>query len=102
MIINILGAEYTVEVKKMKKGLFGDCDLDKKVIRINSQKGIPAETLIHEVIHASLCESGVGFIIRHTEGLEEAIVRAIEHGLRTAKLIPEFPFEESEETHETN
>jgi len=103
MIVNILGADYTVKVGKLKKGLFGDCDTDKKLIRVNDEKGEPAETLIHEVIHAALHESGVVHIINHTEGLEEAIVRAVEHGLRTAEMIPDFPIEEKEEeTHESN
>ena len=102
MIVNILGADYTVRAEKLKKNLFGDCDTDKKLIRVNTDKGEPAETLIHEVIHAALHESGVVHIINHTEGLEEAIVRAVEHGLRTAEMIPEFPIEEKDETHEGN
>lgn len=91
MIVNILGVDYTVKITKMGKDSYGDCDSDKKVIRLNSKKDQKAESLIHEVIHAALYESGVVHIIHQTEGLEEAIVRAIEHGLKSAELIPEFP-----------
>ena len=52
---------------------------------------------MHEVIHGALYEAGLVFILHQHEGLEEAIVRAVEHGLRTAELIPEFPDEPIEE-----
>lgn len=98
MILNVLGAEYTVKIERMSKSTYGDCDTDKKVIRLNNRKELSAETLLHEVLHAALHESGVGFLL-HQEGLEEAVVRAIEHGLRTAELIPEVPIEPEPEGH---
>lgn len=90
MIVNILGTDYTVKIVKMGKDDYGDCDTDKKVIRLNRRKDQKAESLVHEVIHGALHESGLTNVLHTTEGLEEAIVRAVEHGLKTAELIPEF------------
>lgn len=39
-------------------------------------------TVIHECIHAALAESGVSELLDDRKGLEEAIVVAIENGLR--------------------
>jgi hypothetical protein len=99
--VNILGKEYRVKFCKMAKDHYGETDTDKKVIRINKDKADQGATLTHEVIHAALYESGLTHILHEaSEGLEEAIVRAIEHGLSTAGLIvplePERP-EESEQ-----
>lgn len=95
MIVNILGTEYTVKICKMGKRDYGDCDCEKKIIRLNRDKDEKAESLVHEVIHAALYESGLVHLL-HPEGLEEAIVRAVEHGLRTAELIPVFMPEKEE------
>jgi len=91
--VNILGVEYEVKVKKMPRDVYGECDTDKKVIKINSRRDGKAESLVHEVIHGALYEAGLVHILNNTEGLEEAIVRAAEHGLKSAELIPEFPEE---------
>jgi hypothetical protein len=99
MTVDILGREYKVKVTKMPKHTFGDCDVDKAVIRLNSRHGDLAVTLVHEVIHAALFESGIKHLLDHHEGLEEAIVRAIEHGLTTAALIPEVDFERLDPHH---
>lgn len=84
--INVLGTLYQVRVKKLK-GDHGQCNLDKKVILIDASKGAFNETLTHEVVHGILFESGISHILAHTDGLEEAIVRAVEHGLKTSGLM---------------
>lgn len=88
--INILGVDYKIKVRKLND-MYGECDTDKKVIVIDSSRGrdhFPV-TLTHEVIHAVLWESGLTHILGHTaEGLEEAIVRSVEHGLTSAGLLP--------------
>ena len=86
--INVFGVDYSIRFKKMGKHLYGDCDTDKKIIRINDRKEDFASTLVHEVIHAALAESGIHHMLV-ADGMEEALVRAIEHGLKTAELIPE-------------
>ena len=97
MIVNILGTDYTVKLCKMGRRDYGDCDCDKKIIRLNRDKDQKAESFLHEVLHAALYESGVVHQLNATEGLEENIVRAVEHGLRSAELIPEFPADEGSE-----
>jgi len=97
MTVDVLGRSYKVKVAKLPKHTYGDCDHDKAVIRLNKRHGDLSVTLVHEVIHAALYESGLTHIIQqHGEGLEEAIVRAIEHGLTTADLIPEVDLERIE------
>lgn len=91
MTVNVLGRTYTVKFVPMPDDEFGDCCTDKKVIRINPDHGDQATTLVHEVLHAILAESGLKHLLDSHEGLEEALVRAIEHGLTTAHLIPEIP-----------
>lgn len=85
--VNILGTTYRIKIKKLG-GLHGECWPDKKLIKIDASKGTFAETLIHEVLHAALFEAGLTHLLNTPEGLEEAVVRAIEHGLKTAGLIP--------------
>lgn len=97
MNVDVLGRSYKVKVKKLSKELYGDCDTDKAVLRLNSRHGDLATTLVHETIHAALFESGLKHILDNHEGLEEAIVRAIEHGLTTAGLIPEVDFDQDTE-----
>jgi len=94
MTVDVLGCPYRVKFCKMPKGTYGDCDTDKKVIRINKRHKGQSGTLVHEVIHAALYESGLAFILHSAlpEGTEEALVRAVEHGLKTADLIPEIEF----------
>ena len=92
MNVDILGTTYKVKLCKLGKRLYGDCNTDTKVIRINRTMGDPGQTLVHEVIHASLFEAGIIHILYQQDGLEEALVRAIEHGLKTAQLIPEVTF----------
>ena len=94
MLIDVLGRQYTIRVVNLPKNLYGDCDHDKAVIRLSRRLGDLSETLVHEVIHASLAESGVKYLLDVTDGLEEAVVRAVEHGLRTAGLIAEVDFDD--------
>lgn len=90
MTVNVLGQTYTVKFVPMGEDTFGDCCTDKKVIRINVDHGDQSTTLVHEVLHAILAESGLKHLLDATEGLEESLVCAIEHGLTTAHLIPEL------------
>ena len=102
MTVNVLGTPYTVKAAKLPRGLYGDCDPEKKIIRIDPRKGQFNETLVNEVIHAALFESGLVHILHQYDGLEESIVRAIEHGLRTADLLPEVVHENVDNKMEEN
>jgi hypothetical protein len=77
--ISIMGRDYKIRRKRMKE--FALCDDDAETIWLRSGiKGDVAEqSLLHEVIHGILFRSGSKFQI--DDKLEEAIVRAIEHGL---------------------
>jgi hypothetical protein len=88
MNVNVLGTEYELILKTLPRGVYGYCNPDKKTIKIDPNKGEFGETLVHEVLHAALWESGIIHVLQ-TDGLEEAIVRALEHGLKTANLMPE-------------
>ena len=90
MTVNILGRVYTIKICKLAKDTYGECDTDKAVIRLNRRHEDMMDTLVHEVVHAILFESGIKHILESHDGLEEAIVRAIEHGLSTAELIRDF------------
>lgn len=78
--ISILGKEFKVVVTALK-GLHGDCDVDKRVIRIHQNSTVESarETLFHESLHAAFAVSGLKEII--TDEQEEAIVRMIEHSI---------------------
>ena len=77
--ISILGRDYKIRRKRMKESAL--CDDDTETIWIRSGlKGEAAEqSLLHEVIRGILFRSGGKFQIE--EKLEEAIVRAVEHGI---------------------
>jgi len=95
--INILGAEYQLLYEKMGKSTYGSCNGSKKVIKINSKLDHFAENLVHEVIHGVFWESGLHHVLT-VDGHEEAIVRAIEHGLKSAGLIPEVTIDDFMDT----
>lgn len=94
MTVDILGRPHKVKISKTSKEFHGFCDHDKKLIKLNKRDDDINATFVHEVLHGILHESGLKFILENHEGLEEALVRAIEHGLRTAKLIPEVDFDD--------
>ena len=75
----VLGREYRVRRKRMKN--FAECDDDAETIWLRSGlKGEVAEqSLMHEIIHGILFRSGTKFQLDDKQ--EEAIVRALEHGL---------------------
>lgn len=77
--IVILGREYQIRRKRMRD--FACCDDDTETIYLRSGlKGDAAEqSLLHEVIHGILFRSGGKFQL--DERQEEAIVRALEHGI---------------------
>jgi hypothetical protein len=76
--ITVLGKQFEVIVTNLK-GLHGDCDATKGVIRIhqNCTIEVARSTLFHEAIHAALDVSGQGEMLR--EDQEEALVRMLEH-----------------------
>ena len=74
-----MGRDYSVRRKRMRE--YGLCDFDHGIIWIRT--GLNYEdahsTLLHEVVHAVLHESGAQF--QFTDELTESLVRAIEHGM---------------------
>lgn len=78
----ILGREYLVRRKRMASA--GMCDFSAGIIWLRSGlKGSDADaTLLHEIVHAVLHESGVHF--NWTDEFTESVVRALEHGLYRA------------------
>jgi len=101
MIVNVLGRAYTVDLRDyMDSDFYGECDFTKAAIRINKNQKDLESTIVHEVLHAIIFESGLKYIIDSTDGLEEALVRAIEHGLKSANMIPEVDFNELDTNNE--
>lgn len=80
--VQILGREYVIRRKKMS--CCGMCDFTTGTIFLKS--GIKGETveatLLHEVVHGILHESGLHF--NWTDEFTESVVRALEHGLGRA------------------
>ena len=77
--VNILGTRFKVEhADLIPEGLFGDCDVDNKIIRIEQTLEGKSfkETLTHEKFHAMLRLSGISELL--TEELEEALCRLVE------------------------
>lgn len=81
--VNILGQVFRIKYVKRLKGGLGETRNDKRVILIKECSEAEMEaTLFHEIIHAVLFISGLSFVIDpDQEGAEEAVVRALEHGL---------------------
>lgn len=80
--VEILGTAFAISYQKRIAGnLFGETLPDTKRIKIKSDLTPAAleATLFHEMMHAALFMSGLSQIV--TEDMEEAIIRAIEHGL---------------------
>ena len=82
--IMICGKKVTIERidnYRSVHGLYGTFHLSELSIKVDAElKGkMLFETLAHEMIHATLAISGVGFLL--TNDIEEAIVRALEHSL---------------------
>lgn len=72
--VNILGAEYAIQITELKdEDLDGDCDSTSKTIRIRSDntcnvlgfEELQRVALRHEIIHAFMFESGLGFSWEH-------------------------------------
>ncbi len=81
--VNILGQTYTVSISKLPDGLHGQCDTEKYAITIseNQDEVNIKKTLLHEVVHAILHQTGWEYAIDDSKISEEGIVRALEHGL---------------------
>ncbi len=78
----IFGKEFEVVVTNLK-GLHGDCDEDKYIIRLHQNLDIDTarKTLFHETIHAALAVSGHKYMLEDKDGdgkHEEALVRMLE------------------------
>jgi Zn-dependent peptidase ImmA (M78 family) len=91
--VSVLGRLYRIEYVAFEEGNYGECQGEKGLIRI--REGLPEEerraTIVHELLHAILYESGITHILeKDNEHLEEAIVRAIEHGLIRSDVIRDF------------
>lgn len=80
--VQILGQKYTVR-KCPHVEPHGECRSESKEIVISDKTtgDMASKTLLHEVVHAVLHESGLSYVLDSTDGLEEAVVRAVEHGL---------------------
>ena len=74
--INVLGTVYEIKYVELKdENIDGDCDSTAHLIRIRSDNTndvknmdeLQKVTLRHEIIHAFLFESGLGFSWQHPE-----------------------------------
>jgi len=90
-VIPILGRNYTVVYKKMDKDSYGEIHKDEGEIwvRKGSTPEEIRETVVHETLHGIIFESGLNEILDGVSPLhlEEAIVRALDHGLNRSGLI---------------
>lgn len=86
--IEILGQEYSVSIVNYcdlsdeDETVHGLIDFDAKRIYIDSLAIDEKKSLLHEVIHGILFESGLSNLLESS--LEEAIVVALENGLWNA------------------
>lgn len=76
--ISILGQPYQIRRSDLTED-HGFLDTDARVIHISRETSEPDRTLLHEVLHAILVESGQRWSIG--EDHEEGVVRALESGL---------------------
>ena len=74
--VDVLGQPYEIIRQPLED--HGRCDTERKCIVISETTGQEGQTLLHEVLHAILAESGLSWIVGESE---EGIVRAIEGGL---------------------
>lgn len=81
-VAKILGRTYSIQYSDLDE-CSGLCDLNNKIIFVDlkqqSQQEIRA-TILHETVHGILHESGLNNLFDNTD-IEEAFVRAMEHGL---------------------
>ena len=81
--VTIGGIRFSVvweDEGNMDEGDWGGMNIDKRAITLNEKglrEGNAMDTLIHELIHASLCVGGVSYGLKGKQ--EESIVRNIEH-----------------------
>lgn len=77
--VSILGRTYLVRRKRMKEA--GLCDFNTGIIYLKSglSNDVAEATLLHEIIHGVLHESGIHF--NWSDEFTESVVRALEHGL---------------------
>lgn len=82
-MVMILGTEYEIELlDEIEGNLYGLTCSDEKTIKVKiSDDSTTRRTVLHEIVHAILFESGMTWLLESSPGLEEGIVRALEHGL---------------------
>lgn len=93
--INVMGKGYKVVYANLDPDTYGECHGPKSEIRINRDASPEQKraTLVHELIHAILYETGLNHVLED-HNLEEALVRATEHGLLRSGLIRDFDVKE--------
>lgn len=81
--VTILGTEYRVKTSMSIKheGAYGETIPDKKLIKISKFDDVESSksTLLHEMLHAALHQSGQSFLFNDKQ--EEALVRMFEQFL---------------------
>ncbi len=90
--IYVLGEEYRIVFDDTIVE-HGDCNPEKKIIKINPDSEDVQSTIFHEILHAILYQSGQHYNLG--DETAEGVVRALEHGLMQLDLIREFSLEES-------
>lgn len=92
--IEVFGQRWAVRVvgqDRLCEDSEGECHFETREILISNRLDGPQRdsVLIHEVIHAILCVSGMSEILG--DRLEEAVITAIENGLHQAGFRPPIP-----------
>ena len=73
--INILGSKWKIKKKYISAEEDGYTDVSKKVIIVNPKAKEYNRVLRHEIIHAFMFESGLGFNFEHPSiGVDETMV----------------------------
>jgi len=85
--IRILGRRYRVLRQNLGENTYGDMNGVEGVIIINPRYKNRRDTLVHEVVHGILHESGLTKILDQHPGLEEALVTTLESGLCRSGLV---------------
>ena len=84
--VTVLGAEFTVSQEKIGEGIWGECDMQKRILRIDPDQPDPMSTLFHEVTHAAFAISG--WAKELGEEREEALTQMLEHALGPFFRVP--------------
>lgn len=79
--VQVMGHEFKIQLVPNLEDA-GETDLHTRTISIRSELSLEEQwlTLFHELCHAALGTGGVAYALNN-EGLEEGVVRALEHGV---------------------